>query len=150
MRHKQVKQWSHLLVIEVDILVPYSQSTNGYSSDKGVESGYVSVIIEGLAGEAIVPAEPELRQSECNVLIEEEKHEEGKTHATPTAVHKEQSLQEPELCNGVIGVTRSLVTFLSEYANANMRSLNHVNVIGAIANSQSHRVWFVLFDHLNH
>ena len=81
---------------------------------------------------------------------------------------EEQTSEEPELGDGVIGCVGSLKTFLAVDTNSNISGLgspintrrlgrprtpylDHANVIGAIANSQSHDVYSILdkFDDLS-
>jgi len=55
---------------------------------------------------------------------------------TPSAMDQQQLLQVPELGNGNIGTPSSLETFDTRDTNANMRRLDHADIIGTISDGQ--------------
>ena len=81
-------------------------------------------------------AYPELRHVECNVLVKRVQNDLGNTLITPGSMHQKQLSQIAELPNSNVGTTRCLQAFHAAYANANMGSLNHGNIVGTVANGQ--------------
>ena len=67
----------------------------------------------------------------------------------PVTMHEQQTLEEAELRNRIVGRVDSLQALLAGDAHTNVCGLNHGHVVGAIADCKRHGVQPVL-DHLDH
>ena len=56
------------------------------------------------------------------------------------SVNKQQAFQESELRNRVVRRVDRLHTFLSGYTDANVRRLDHANVVRAVTNRERHGI----------
>jgi len=59
---------------------------------------------------------------------------------------KEESAEEFELPDSIIGVSSCLVAFLSKDTNTNVSLLDHVHVIRSITNGQSDCLRIIVLD----
>ena len=106
-----------------------------------------SLFIQRLARECRREAEIPLSHNIEEVLIEIVQHKVGVSPVCFSAVEEKQGFQKFELSNGVIGRSSSLLTFFTENTDANMRSQDHGNIIGTIANCQSGLLRMLEPDH---
>ena len=63
---------------------------------------------------------------------------------------KKKSTQEFELTDCIVWVTCCLIAFFTEYSYTDMRSLNHIDIIGTISYGQSNSLGVMFFDHIDH
>jgi hypothetical protein len=63
-------------------------------------------------------------------------------------MHQDQSRQEPELPDGIVRAHDSLSAFFTSNTNTDVSFLDHGNIVGTIANGQSHNFQSTL-DHLH-
>ena len=54
------------------------------------------------------------------------------------SIHQNQSREESELPNRVVGIVHRLRSFLPDHADPHMRSTQHFDVVGSIADCESH------------
>ena len=59
---------------------------------------------------------------------------------------EEESTEELELSDGIIGVSSCLVSLLSKYSNTDVSLLDHVHVIRSITNGQSDGFRIIVLD----
>jgi len=79
---------------------------------------------------------PKLRHVQSNVLVKRIQDDLRDTLITPSTVHKQQLPQVSELTNSDISTPRRLKTLNPTDANADVRRLDHGDVIGTVADSQ--------------
>jgi hypothetical protein len=92
------------------------------------------VIEESLPAETREEREKELRNREDHVLVEEVKDHLANSDVGPMPMHQKKPPKAPELSQCEIGGLNSPHSFISIEPHANMRFLDHVHVIGSIAN----------------
>ncbi len=61
-------------------------------------------------------------------------------------MNKEESTEELELPDGIIGVSSSLIAFFAKDSNTDVSLLDHVHVICSITNGQSDGFRIIVFD----
>ena len=67
----------------------------------------------------------------------------------PGTVHQKQLAEETELCYRHICAPRRLETFQTTDTHANVRCLDHRNIVGTVANSECDGLLLILLDHLH-
>ena len=67
-----------------------------------------------------------------------------------TAVHKEQVFEESKLTDRIVRSFNGLLTFKTAYTNTDVRSVNHIDIVCTVSNSQSCFVLISVPDHKNY
>ena len=79
---------------------------------------------------------PKLRHVQGNILVKRIKDDLADTLVAPSSMDKQQFAEESELANSNVCATRSLQTFHTADANADMGCLNHTNIICTVSDSE--------------
>ena len=80
--------------------------------------------------------EIKLGQLEQNILVKGIKNQFRVSPIVPATVHKKQPLEKSELCDSIIGGSCSLEPFVAADSDADVRRLDHWNVVRTISNRQ--------------
>lgn len=86
---------------------------------------------------------PKLGQDHDHVLEEVKKNTGSVPSVAFSSIDIHESFKMPELSNGIVTSSSSLLTFLALNTDTNMRSCDHINIICSITNSQSYGFWFL-------
>ena len=87
-----------------------------------------------------VDLEPPKNTDTDDILVEEVRDHVAIAVVRPVAMDQQQALKEAELRDGVVGRVNSLETFLARDTNADVRGLDHADIVGTITNGKGHRI----------
>lgn len=104
------------------------------------------LLVEDLAGEGGVEAEPELGHDEEHVLVEGVGDEVGVSAVGFSAVDEQEVLEVLKLSNSIVRSRHSLLSLNPTDAHSDMCSSDHVDVVGTISDGEGYGGWVVLLD----
>mmetsp|Transcript_7573 Transcript_7573/g.22357 ORF Transcript_7573/g.22357 Transcript_7573/m.22357 type:complete len:433 (-) Transcript_7573:2959-4257(-) len=116
--------------------VQHRKKADGERRKESVVEGGGDAIKKRLTGPASEDLEVEQQERQCYVFVEGVADQASQTIHGQRAVDHQQSDQEPELPNGVVTIVDSLTPLLAHDANPDVRSLNHRDIVCAIADGQ--------------
>mmetsp|Transcript_2404 Transcript_2404/g.6699 ORF Transcript_2404/g.6699 Transcript_2404/m.6699 type:complete len:202 (-) Transcript_2404:233-838(-) len=138
-----------LHVVLIQASVECTEHHDGHPSHE-VEHSDDPIVEEGRAAEDGLAVENDKTSGHDGVLVEGEHDDIAQAEEVPPTVDQHKVLEESELRDSKVGCVDCLLSFLSRNTDADVRFLDHANVVGTIADSQRHWFWAHVVTHQFH
>jgi hypothetical protein len=122
---------------EGDVLVVNTLENNEPNSESDVVKSHHQVIDRLITRPSILKVSNVFRSSVNNGFVEAPEYIVIETESVGSSMPEKSSSQVLETRHGVVGESRSLVTFLTHESETDVSRLNHVNIVSTITNSSS-------------
>ena len=119
-----------------ELIVEDSEEHDWEGGEDYVEHLVDPLFVESLASEGRDKAEPELGDHEQDVFVEDVDHQVGVATVALSPMHKQKSLQELKLADGVVSCSGGLLSFEARDAYSHVGLGDHVDIVGAVPNGQ--------------
>ena len=150
--HKELLAERCLGVLPRELVILEVEEGEVHYRDGG-ESDVVHLVdewlVEHLGAEDGPEAKDILGANVQDILVESVEDQEGVATVGFAAVDEHQGLQEPELRDREVHRPRCLRAFLAEYTDANVRLLDHIDIIGPVADRQRYLCLVVVLDQVD-
>eukprot|EP01137_Pigoraptor_chileana_P033307 Opistho-2@23993 len=122
-----------------DIAIKHADGKRRKDGEQHIVECEEPLVEQDLPRESVRHGKPKLDKIKGDVLVKAEQNDFAQSRIRPRAMDEKKSLEEAKLRNRIVRRPRRLQSLLSTDPHSDMCSLNHTDVIGAVANSECDR-----------